>query len=78
MSADEWLWFVGVPALFAIALLIADWAAVRRRRVLRRIPTTLDDEESLHRESGSSPIARPINPFAELERLTKYQPPKSV
>jgi len=33
MTANQWLLFVGVPALFAVVAIIVDWRAVRRRRI---------------------------------------------
>jgi hypothetical protein len=37
MTANQWLLFIGVPALFAVVAIIIDWRVARRRRIDKTI-----------------------------------------
>jgi hypothetical protein len=87
MTPDQWLLFVGVPALFAIVALIADWRRVtRRRRIDETISRRVDVSGTfLHEEpptlpgrpldlpSGRpQPKAEQTDPLDELARVIRF------
>jgi hypothetical protein len=83
MTGDQWLLFVGLPAFFAVILLIADYVRSRRRRSGMTISTTLLDEktecpsayDARETKPVSSPAAGAPRSLAELERLIRAKRP---
>ena len=69
MTPNQWLLFVGVPALFAIVALIADWIRTARRK---RIAETI----SRNPQSGTAPSkTEQTDPFDDLARVFRLIPP---
>src|SRR6185436_1036685 len=51
MTPNQWLLFVGIPALYAIVALIADWRrTARRRRIAETISRPVDVSGTLLHE----------------------------
>jgi hypothetical protein len=77
MTPNQWLLFVGVPALFAVVAIIVDWWAARRRRIDKMISRTFRPEEprgvpgnSSDLQSGSPQSkAEQTDPWDELARV---------
>ena len=77
MTPNQRLLFVGVPALFTIVALIADWRrTARRRRVGGTISRRVDVSETfVHEELRASPVAhRTYSPAVRNPRQSKPIP----
>jgi hypothetical protein len=79
MTPNQWLLFVGVPALFAIVALIADWRRTSGWRRVDESETVLHEEppdlpgSPLDLQSGSAQSkAEQTDPLDELARVIRF------
>ena len=84
MTPNQWLLFVGIPAVFAILALVADWRRTARRRhidefrrgdvsgsVVQHEPPDLPRSPSDLKSRNPQPKAQEIDPLEELERVMR-------
>ena len=84
MTANQWLLFIGVPALFAVVAIIVDWWATRRRRIDKMISRTFRHEEPRGVPGSSSDLQSGTDvgfaevasaPLEAVTHRTSPQPP---
>ena len=83
MTPNQWLLFVGVPALFAILALVADWRRTARRHIdefrrgdvsgsaVQHEPPDLPRSPSELKSQNPQSKAEEIDPLEELERVIR-------
>ena len=81
MTENQWLVFVGIPAFFAIILLIVDYVRAQRRRLIsatfldEKSERALAEDPQAGKPASSRPTAVHPDPVAELERLITAKRP---
>ena len=86
MTGNQWLLFVGLPAFFAIILLIADYVR-SRRRIEITISTRLPDESPERAAAEEIPDVKPVSsrpaaghpdPLANSAELPDESPERAI